>query len=127
MLNEASAFCNMKLCEIFTTRITCIVRIKWLFFVLFVFQAEQVSTFGHTLDEWLDKFSLHCFVSSLVLQYSVEYFLDESCIILSFIDIHGFTNFYYNLINFSKLFAYVEKDVESDANKTGKIGGKDED
>jgi hypothetical protein len=29
--------------------------------------------------------------------------------------------FYYNLINYSKLFAYVEKV------KTGKIGGKDED
>jgi hypothetical protein len=27
--------------------------------------------------------------------------------------------FYYNLINYSKLFAYVGKDLESDANKTG--------
>ncbi len=122
MFNEASAFCNKNLCEIFTTRITCIVRIKWRFFVLFVFQAEQISTFGHTLDEWLDKFSLHCFVSSLICDLCSSVWNISSMKVASFWALSTYIalpNFNYNLINYSKLFAYVEKDLESDANKTG--------
>ena len=99
-------------------------RIKWLFFVLFVFQAEQVSTFGHTLDEWLwmNDLTNFLFIASLTLLYYSIVWNISSMKVASFLALSTYMDlptFYYNLINYSMLFAYVEKGLGSDANKTG--------